>query len=286
MRPLPVRLLAAACGLVFLAGVVAAATDDGDTVEASPAATGTDDSGPSAPSTTSTEKVEPTPADDNTSDDVVTDDARDTTATSAPPATTAPDTTSPHATASAASAVGTTPGSYIYDVSGTANGEDVSGTSTLEVGPVGADRRQAHVQTAPDGKTTTIYRHANEGSYLESLEIESDQGSFTLTATSPYLLVPADAGAGTTTRGTMKGDDLTAAVAFTLVSVDGDTSKATLHVDLSGKVQGFEVEGTMDSTIVARTADRLPLEVDATSDITVGGGVFRIRSDTRAVLRP
>lgn len=281
MRSLPLRLVAIVCGLVFVAGIVAAATDGGEAVDSSRAASGSDDAG-SSETTNTLQSLDPTFGD--IPDELVADDSADTTASTTPPATTVP-TTAPVSATSAASPIGTTPGTYIYDVSGTANGEDVSGTSTLEVGIAGADGRQTHVQTAPDGKTTTVYRHAPEGSYLESLAIESDQGSFTLTATSPFLLVPAGAGAGTTTSGTMKGDDLTAEVTFTFGSVDGDTSKASLHVDLSGKVQGFDVDGTMDSAIVARTSDRLPLEVDATSDVTIGGGVFRIRSDTRAVLR-
>ncbi len=243
------RLLAVAIALLLVAGVAAAATHDDDSVDVAQ----------QDATTTTTE--------------VAVEDAGTTSSPTTEPATPDPD------------APGTTPGTYIYDTTGTANGEDVSGTTTLEVEPVAADGRQTHVQTAPDGKTTTIYRHAPEGTYLESLEVESDQGSFRLEATAPYLLLPADAGPGTTTTGTLKGEDLTADVEFTVVEVGSETSKAALHVDLSGKIQGFDVEGTMDSTIVARTSDQLALEIDAESDIEVGGGVFRVRSDTRSVLR-
>ena len=192
--------------------------------------------------------------------------------------TTAPPTTDPEPS------IGTAPGTYTYDTTGTANGDDVSGTSTLEVGAVGGDGRQTQVMSAPDGKTTTVYRHAAEGTYLESLALESDDGSFTLEATEPFLVIPADAAAGTETKGRLKGDDLVADVTFTMIDVKPETTTAELHVDLSGKIQGFDVEGTMDSRIVAR-ADQLPLETDAKSDIVVGGGLFRIKSDTRSVLR-
>ena len=233
------------------------------------------------------EAVETTPTTNApTPDGSDPDDAAEPTATTSPPSTASaspetPATTTPPAT----DTPGTPPGTYVYDISGTANGEDVSGTSTLEVAPVDAEGRQTHVQSAPDGETTTVYRHAPEGTYLESLEIESDQGSFRLEATSPYLLLPADAAPGTKTSGTLRGEDLTAEVEFTVVDIGPETSTATLHVDLSGKIQGFDVEGTMDSTIVARTSDQLAIEIDAESDIVVGGGVFRVRSDTRSVLR-
>lgn len=277
------RFLAVAIALLLVAGVAAAATHDDDSVDVA-----------QQDATTTTTEVAVEDAGVTTSttteatDDGTTTTGVDESATTAPPPTAPATTAAPAATEPAApdpDAPGTTPGTYIYDTTGTANGEDVSGTTTLEVEPVADDGRQTHVQTAPDGKTTTIYRHAPEGTYLESLEIESDQGSFRLEATAPYLLLPADAGPGTTTTGTLKGEDLTADVEFTVVEVGSETSKAALHVDLSGKIQGFDVEGTMDSTIVARTSDQLALEIDAESDIEVGGGVFRVRSDTRSVLR-
>lgn len=276
------RFLAVAIALLLVAGVAAAATHDDDSLDVAQR-----DSNTTTTETSKTDPDSPTSTAPETSDPAQADGApAETTTTppsSAPAPTDAPATTQPPAPDP--DAPGTTPGTYVYDTTGTANGEDVSGTSTLEVAPVGADGRQTHVQTGPDGKTTTIYRHAPEGTYLESLEVESDQGSFRLEATTPYLLLPADAGPGTKTTGTLKGEDLTADVEFTVVEVGAETSKATLHVDLSGKVQGFDIEGTMDSTIVARTSDQLALEIDAESDIEVGGGVFRIRSDTRSVLR-
>lgn len=278
------RLLAVAIALLLVAGVVSAATYEDDSVDvaqrdATTTTTESDADDGAATTSTTAEATDP---------DVSTTDPGETTTTAPPPSTTpttaVPATTGPPA-APDPDAPGTTPGTYVYDTTGTANGEDISGTSTLEVGAVGADGRQTHVQTAPDGKTTTIYRYAAEGTYLESMEIESDQGSFRLEATAPYLFLPSDAGPGTTTNGTLKGEDLTAEVEFTLVEVGAEQSKAALHVDLSGKIQGFDVEGTMDSTIVARTSDQLALEIDAKSDIEVGGGVFRVRSDTRSVLR-
>ena len=277
------RILAVAIALLLVAGVAAAATHDDDSVDVA-----------QRDSTTTTTETSTTDLESTTSTAPETTDAADPdaapveTTTTAPPATAPPSTDDPATTQPPApdpDAPGTTPGTYVYDTTGTANGEDISGTTTLEVAPVAADGRQTHVQSGPDGKTTTIYRHAAEGTYLESLEIESEQGSFRLDATAPYLLLPADAGPGTTTSGTLKGEDLTADVEFTVVEVGPETSTATLHVDLSGKIQGFEVEGTMDSTIVARTSDQLALEIDAESDIEVGGGVFRVRSDTRSVLR-
>lgn len=277
------RFLAVAIALLLVAGVAAAATHDDDSLDVAQRDATTTTTETSTTDAESSSSTAPDAAESTESDDAPAETTTTAPPSSAPAPTDAPATTQPQAPDP--DAPGTTPGTYVYDTTGTANGEDVSGTSTLEVAPVAADGRQTHVQTAPDGKTTTIYRHAPEGTYLESLEVESDQGSFRLEASAPYLLLPADAGPGTKTTGTLKGEDLTADVEFTVVEVGAETSKATLHVDLSGKVQGFDIEGTMDSTIVARTSDQLALEIDAESDIEVGGGVFRIRSDTRSVLR-
>lgn len=285
----PIRILATACAVVFLVGVVSAATyDEANTTLSAEDAASDVDTTDSTTSTTvgagTTPATEP-PADDdgNDSEDGATEDT-------APPATTVPTTAAPTTappTTEPAAVVGTTPGTYTYDTTGTANGEDVSGTSTLEVPEADADGRQAQVMTAPDGTTTTVYRHADEGTYLESLALESEQGSFTLEAVSPYLVIPADAGTGTKTTGRLQGDGLTADVTFTITDFGAETTTATLHVDLSGKIQGFDVDGTMDSTIIARTSDQLPLDTRAQSDITVGNPPLgaEIQSDTRSVLR-
>lgn len=289
MTRTPNRILATACAVVFLAGVVSAATyDDTDTTLSSDAASDVD----TADSTTSTSTGDgATPATEPTTDDDGTDAEDPATEDTAPPATTVPTTSAAPTTAppttEPAAIVGTTPGTYTYDTTGTANGDDVSGTSTLEVPEADGDGRQTHVMTAPDGTTTTVYRHTDEGTYLESLAVESAQGSFKLKATAPYLVIPADAGAGTKTTGRLQGDGLTADVTFTITDFGAETSTATLHVDLSGKIQGFDVDGTMDSTIVARSSDQLPLDTRAQSDITVGNPPLgaEIQSDTRSVLR-
>ena len=282
-----VRILATACAVVFVAGVVGAATyDDADsTLSADGAASELDtvDGTTTTVDAGTTPATEPDGADDDATDDTTagTTDAPAPTAPTTAAPTTAPPTTEP------APSIGTTPGTYTYDTTGTANGEDVSGTSTLEVPEVDGDGRQAQVMTAPDGKTTTVYRHAAEGTYLESLSVESEQGSFSLEATSPFLLIPADAATGTETKGRLQGEGLTADVTFTITDFGAETTTAELHVDLSGKIQGFDVDGTMDSTVVARTADQLPLDTRAQSDITVGNPPLgaEITSDTRSVLR-
>lgn len=284
-----VRILATACAAVFLAGVVSAATyDENDTSLSADGASSeldTVDSTTTAVGDGTTPATEPKDAGDDATD--TTDAASETTA---PPATTGPAPTAPTTappTTEPTPSVGTTPGTYTYDTTGTANGEDVSGTSTLEVPKVDADGRQAQVMTAPDGKTTTVYRHADEGTFLESLSVESDQGSFSMKATSPFLLIPAGASIGTKTTGRLQGDGLTADVTFTITDSGAETTTATLHVDLSGQIQGFDVEGTMDSTIVARASDQLPIDTRAKSDITAGNPPLgaRITSDTRSVLR-
>ncbi|WP_436792808.1 hypothetical protein [Actinospongicola halichondriae] len=276
------RLVALWCVCALLAGVYSAAIHDAETTTAT---TASDD----ASGTTTTRDLDQssTSTPDGAGDvSETTDTAPLTTAapaTSSPPSS--PPTSSTTTPVAEEDARGTAPGSYVYDTTGTANGEDVSGTSTLEVSPVGDDGRQTHVQSAPDGTTTTIYRHADEGTFLESLAVESDEGSFTLEATSPFLLVPADATVGTKTTGTLRGDDITADVTFAITAIDSATTTAMLDVDLRGKIRGFDVEGTMQSAIVARRPDQLPIEVDATSDVVVGGGLFRIESDTHSVLR-
>lgn len=211
--------------------------------------------------------------------------------TSAPggPVTTVPATTSPSGSKAPSP---TTPGTYTYDTTGTASfgnsTEDIAGTSTLTVSAPDGSGRQVHVEDARrDGEgsvTTTTYRLAPEGVYLESLVLESTvatplgrvDDSRTLTATAPFLLLPAGAGAGTTTTGELAGSGITAKVTFTVESV-GATSRTRLHAELSG-----EVEGTMTSTIDAR-ADRLPVRNESTSDVTARG--FNLTSHTVSVLR-
>ncbi len=281
-----IRILAFACGAVLSAGVLSAVThDDAASVDLDQAAVDRDREATTS-STTAVETTEPTTTADAAGTDPATE-GDEATDTAAPPSTAAPEpapTTSP-APDPTETVIGTTPGRYLYDTTGTANGKDVSGTSTLDVAPAEADGRQTHVQSTPEGTTTSVYRHATEGTFLESLAVEADEGSFTLEATSPYLLVPADAVAGTTTQGVLEGDGVTAAITFTVVEVTDETTTATLDVELSGTIRGFDVEGTMDSTIVARSTDQLPLDTHASTDIVVGGGLFRMQSDTHSVLR-
>lgn len=282
------RTLMIAAVTILLAGVVSAATYDEDTVEVEQASRTDGDVETDDASTTTVDSSVPATADDSDgeSESTTTTDSEpaDVTTTTAP-SSTAPPSTSATTVPSDDGFRPTTPGRYTYDVTGTVDGERVDGTSTLTVSEVGSDGRQTHVQTAPDGETTTVYRYTSEGRFLESLKLSSDQGEFELKAVSPFLIIPADARSGTETKGTLRGDGLTAKVTFTIVELGSKTSTARLVADISGKVQGFDVDGKMTSDILARTADQLPVETESTSDITAGGGLVQSTSDTRSVLR-
>lgn len=273
------RIMLIACLAVFGAGVVSAATYEEDQAVVEQAG---DDVSTDASTTSTAESDTDTVPDTVTSTTV----AGTTETTVAPTASASPTTGAPTATTTPGRQLGTTPGTYRYDVTGTVDGEDFSGVSTLVVSPVGADGTQTHTQTGDDGDSTTTYRHTTEGTYLLSLRMAGPQGDFELSATSPFLIIPADAGKGTRTTGTLAGEGLTAKVTFTVLEYGTETSTASLLVDLSGKVSGIPVEGEVESTIVARTSDQLPLDTRAETDITAGGGLVSSTASTRSVLRP
>ncbi len=203
--------------------------------------------------------------------------------TTAAPATTA--TTAPAPTGSAPfGTTATAAGSYTYDTTGTIDGEPVEETSVLTVPAPDAQGRQAQVLEGPDGRTTTTYRFTTEGTYLEELRIESDQGSFTLRAEGTFLLVPAGAGPGTVTTGRLSGDGLAADVRFEVRAVGAEEATARLDADISGEVSGVQVDGTQTSTITVRSADQLTLVSDSESELSAGG-FFTTTSDLRSVLR-
>lgn len=295
------RVLLVAALVLFVAGVASAATYDSDDEAGENLAAGEDgattttvaggdagDSGTPAPSATG--EVPDTAAGDEGGGETATTAAP--TESTAPPQTTIPDSQPP---GGAQESAPTTAGSYVYDVTGTAtvNGEkeNVDRQATLTVSSVDANGRQTQVTDSRDeggegSVTTTTYRYAPEGVYLESLKLETTvttplgkvNDTRNLVATSPFLLIPADAGPGTKTSGRLAGDGITADIDFTVESIDADRSTAKLVADLSG-----DAEGRQTSTIVARTSDRLPLQTDDTSDVTAMG--FRVQSDTTSVLR-
>lgn len=276
-----------ACLVLLVAGVVSVFTHDGDRVTI-------DQAGDVSDSTTTTtsppEETTAVPDDsvpETTMDAATTTTAEATTSTTRAPTTTAPPTTTsgPPTSEPVPGTTPTTPGTYTYDVDGTVDGEQVSETSTLHVPEPDARGRQAQVQEAPDGTTTTTYRFTAEGTFLEQLHLESDQGTFTLDATEPFLLVPADVRDGTVTEGTLRGDGLTAEITFTMVELGAEESTAELVADISGEASGFQVDGTMESTVTARSSDQLPLVTESTTDISAGGGIVTSTSDLRAVLR-
>ncbi len=314
------RVMALACVALFLAGVVAAVTSDDDAdVTSDDLAAGesddaTSDESDDEPGDADTDDD---PAAGGTADDVPAGDADTTTTsttagaggtststgdaaagssstttttaggatTTAPPSTAAPTSTAPPGTPAPRGTTPTAAGTYTYDVSGTVDGEPVNGTSTLEVPAADAEGRQAQLQRGPDGTTTTTYRFTPQGTYLEQLRLESEQGTFTLNATAPFLIVPAGAAPGTVTNGRLQGDGLTADVSFRIVDADPERTTVKLQANLSGKVSGFDVEGTIVSDIIARTADQLPLDTRSVTNLSAGGGIVTITSDIRSVLR-
>lgn len=218
----------------------------------------------------------------------------DPATTTAPPATTAqaPQTAPPPPKPTASGAPSPiTPGTYQYDTDGTFT----IGTSERKLPPVTSmtaqaptgDSRQVQVRDMRDANgdgtlTTTTFRFASEGVYLEKLVIDVKISGIgqttTLTATKPFLIVPAKATAGTRTNGVLQGDGITAAVTFTVASVGADTSVADIVTDLSG-----EVEGRQTSKITARNADQLIVNEVVNSDVRSGG--IQVKSNYTAKLR-
>lgn len=279
------RLLSFACAVVLFAGVVATFTVDGDDSELA-----------SADSPTSTTAGDDVATGDSTSTSEPTDESSttvaDSSSTTEAPATTttaAPTTTTP-TTETIPARTPTAPGTYTYQVTGTAAGKPVNGPSTLTVSQVDAQGRQTHNQNGAEGESTTVYRHAPEGTYLESMTMSAQGQSFTLTATSPFLVIPSDVRAGTVTTGQLQGAGLTADVTFTALEIGPSTSRATIEADISGRVMNAcNVDGTMTNTITARTQDQLPIDTRSVSDLnaTPKGLICpgRITSDTRSVLQ-
>lgn len=295
------RILLVAALALLVAGVASAATyEDDDGPSEDLAAGDSDDTDGSDNTTTTAPDGDPPGTTPGEVPDTQTgDEGEDPSVTTAAPAETTapPQTTTPttQATGGGPDAAPTTAGTYTYDVTGSSsfNGdtEQIDGTATLTVSSVDANGRQTQVTDSRDengeGSLTTVtYRYAPEGTYLESLKLETTiqtplgkvNDNRLLTATKPFLIIPTGAGPGTETTGRLQGDDITADITFTIQSVEGDRSTAKLVADLTG-----DVEGRQESTIIARTSDRLPLRSDDTSDVTAMG--FRIQSDTTSILR-
>lgn len=291
--PILHRLLASIIALVFAAGVTGTfIVDDSsgaDDSVTSGGTTSTIDTGPDGKKKGAENKPAESTAPSNA--------PKDTSSTTEAPAestttTTATTTTTTQATPTTAEqprpgVTPTSPGNYIYDVTGTVDGEEVNTTSTLKVAEPDGEGRQTQVEEGDNGKTTTVYRFTGEGTYLESNTTEMSGCSFTLTPTSPFLVVPSNAQSGTVTTGQLEGDGLTADVTFTMVEMGAETSTAHVDTTISGEVKCFgftvSVDGTTESTIIARSADQLPLEITAKSQIDAGPQ--STSSDTRSVLR-
>lgn len=284
------RLLAAACALVFVTGVVAAFTvDEGDDHEV---ASDTDSFGPgeaedsddvSADGSTTTTEADREVDDDRaesteSSAESGTDEATTTTAART---TTAPETTTTVApTPDSPALLGVTPtapGTYTYDVSGCCDeeGNELSGTSTLTVPAPDASGRQAQVQSGPEGASTTTYRFTPEGTYLESMSMASPAGSLEFRATAPILVIPAGAPAGSQARGRLTGSgvasNIRVDVHFTLIEVTDTQASAEIEATISGSAFGCDVDGTMNMQITARRGDQLPLDTRSQTDVSIDG---------------
>lgn len=212
-----------------------------------------------------------------------------------------PTTTAPPAPTTAAPAEATSTrqlrpvpaGTYEYatDGSSSINGDEkeLPETTTLVAPAAGSDGRQTTTRDLRDANgdgnvTKTSLRFAPEGVYLEGIEstVFLNGGAFSqstsLTPTATFLLVPADAGPGTTTRGQLEGDGITADVTFEVLTVGPETSVSRLVADLSG-----EVEGRQTSELTTRNSDLLTVKEISDSDIR--SGPVRLQSNYTATLR-
>lgn len=303
----------AACVALLLAGVVAVIADGGGddgadlAADASPLTTsevttatsevggsGTDETGETEPSTIAPAAATTDPAAGSTDDGSTADGAAEpaTTTTTAAPTTTDPTSTTPPPAGSASTSPAPTPaGTYRYDTDGTmtlgTTERKLPPVTSLTVDEVDGEGRQLQVRDMRDENgdgtiTRTTFRLAGEGTYLEQIELESSFSGLgqtaVLTATSPFLLVPADAAEGTTTTGRLEGDGIVADITFTIERAGPETSDTHLLVELSG-----EVEGTQTSDLVVRSSDRLTLSEDVDSDVRSGG--FRVTSRYTATLQ-
>lgn len=304
-----------ACVALLLAGVVAVIADRGGgdgadlAADASPlttsevttatseaAGSGTGETGEIQPSTTAPAAATADP-DAGSTDDGSTGSTDDSAAETATTTTTAATTTNPTSTTSTpagsalTSPAPTPAGTYRYDTDGTmtlgTTERKLPPVTTLTVDEVDGEGRQLQVRDMRDENgdgtiTRTTFRLDGEGTYLEQIELESSFSGLgqtaVLTATSPFLLVPADAAEGTTTTGRLEGDGIVADITFTIKRAGPETSDTHLLVELSG-----DVEGTQTSDLVVRSSDRLTVSEDVDSDVRSGG--FRVTSRYTATLQ-
>lgn len=182
----------------------------------------------------------------------------------------------------------TTPGTYTYAVTGTVNGETVLGVSSLTVSDPEGDGRQSHIEKTPGGATITVYRMASEGRYLDSITIVAGSRTISLRPDQSLLLVPAGAVGGVTTGGRMSGDDAVAEIAFTLVELDAERMIVQISTRLVARIgPACLLTGTIATTAATRTADQLPLDVRAESELETSGPetcAGSNRSQTRSLL--
>lgn len=305
-RTLRVMIIAAVC--LLLAGAFAAFAHDGDGEAATTLErTASDEAG-----TEPDEADDPDPTGSSTSTTVPTTGAA--VAEEAAPATGAHDgpaeTAAPSTTEAAAATPSgaeeaapngddgrgpgpVPPGRYEYATDGTTsiNGDEkrLPETTSMTAPEVGADGRQTTTRDMRDANgdgsvTETTMRFTPDGVYLEGLKstVFLNHGTFnqstTLAPTSPFLLVPADAGPGTKTTGTLTGDGITADITFEILSVEADTARSRLVADLSG-----DVEGRQTSDLTTRLDDLLTLEEVSESDVR--SGPVRVQSNYTATLR-
>lgn len=296
------RLLAASCALVLVAGIFSAFTFDGDDQDVATDADRADDAVETDGSDVESIEADD-PADDPVDDDGDTPEDGDTNDDEAQDSSTAPGDDAPSQTTTTAPAQTTTttqpptttpvgvtptaPGTYTYDISGTVDGDRVSGTSRLTVPDPDGNGRQTQTQSGPEGRSATTYRFTPEGTYLESITMSAQGQNMTLSASQPFLVIPAGASPGAQALGRLTGGGLTADITFTMVEVGADRSTAKIEAVISGSVFGCSVRGDMDSTIAARTSDQLPVDTVSRTDVTISNCLFagKASSDTQTVLR-
>ena len=169
----------------------------------------------------------------------------------------------------------TAPGTYTYDASGTSNGRQSSGTSTLAISAL-ANGKQTSTLHNDQGDTVQDVLVRDAGSYLASLRISSLMGNkeFDFSPAALLLPDPARVGASWTWSSTSTDGKTTAEATNKVVRTEtltiGGQKVATVvlqtHLVLSG-----DYDYTADVTTWVAPALRLPVK-----DHTVGSGSFGV----------
>lgn len=236
--------------------LLAACSSGGDkgpqSLESSPTPT-TSTAASAAPSATrGTASTAPSSAPTGGSGAATSGGAATTAPSKAPLATTAP--------GKPAASKATAPGTYALDSEGTVTlgspgtPQDVSGESTLTIGPLkdGVQHSTLHSEESGDTEQDIVVR--DTGSYAASLKLSSPAFTKEFLPDPPFLLMPDPAKVGS-------------AWSWSATSTDGKTTaKATNKLV---RTESLTIGGTKVDTVVLQTRLVLSGDVDFTADVTL-----------------